>query len=439
MKDKYLFILKDSLESYSDLFNRIKTNSFLNIEIIPFSSLVSDRYSDIFMNRSINDIAVAGKWDYINEINEKLNQYFSSIYKSTFQNIIYLYESTSQLNEKSMEITKNNCFLINDNINNISELAINFNLYMIKLFKEITTHSQLSGYIVDSFHDIADSEILRRQKKQIEKLNKELDKTNAEMMKELKMAQRVQQSIIPNYDDLPKLKELKFGYEYTPMENVGGDLLDIIRIGKNNYGFLIADVSGHGVPAALITTMAKVFFNSHTEWGITPGEVCKRVHDDINKFIGDLYYYLTAFYGIINLETSEFKYTNAGHQPAIIYRHNTSTIEELHSTGTLIGIFNEPQYETKTVKLEKGDRILIYTDGIIEAKNNEDKFYESERLYEYVANKSHLPPKEFVDGLIKDVEDFCGDNPPDDDRAILYIEFISDVTPYQDRPRAYRS
>lgn len=278
-------------------------------------------------------------------------------------------------------------------------------------------------------------DMVKQRTEELNLANEELRTINKAMMEELRMAQRVQQSIIPKTTNLPHSERLNYASNYSSMEKIGGDLFDIIRVGRNGIGLLMADVSGHGVPAALITTMAKVTFNSNSIWGLDTGEICKRINDELFEFIGDLEYYLTAYYGIIDLESGIFKYTNAGHHPAVIYRPIKSEIIELDTDGFFIGAFEGVEYETKYLRLEEGDRILMFTDGITEARNKNKKFYGEERLLDFVKNNSKLPPKDFVDTLMKEVDDFCEGELPTDDRAVLYVEFkkkVSDNTPLEE-------
>lgn len=272
-------------------------------------------------------------------------------------------------------------------------------------------------------------DMVEKRTEELNETNKALFKRNEQMRKELEMAERVQKNIIPTEMDFPKREELTFGSNYSSMESIGGDLYDVIRVGSNAYGFLIVDVSGHGVPAALITTMAKVSFNTHTGWDIPTANTCKRVNEEIFRFIGDLEYYLTAYYCVLNLENGKLMFTNAGHHPAIVYRKETGKLEYLDTMGYFIGAFEEGTYETGEIEIHNGDRILLFTDGIIEARNNKREFYGYERLKDFIINNSHLGTKEFVDMLIEDVGGFCGDQPQDDDRAILYIEMVTTMSP----------
>lgn len=294
------------------------------------------------------------------------------------------------------------------------------------------------GHLSKSFNLMAEiiqeysenlEEMVDRRTKELDIANKGLKRQNGIMLKELEMAKRVQENIIPTSDQLAEVNScLNFGSSYTAMEGIGGDLYDVMKIGRTTLGFLIADVSGHGVPAALITSMVKVAFTANSRWNIDSKETCYRVNRELYKLIGDLEHYLTAYYCKLEMLTGEFQFTNCGHHPAILCRAKTKSIEKLLTKGFVVGAIRSVIYESKTIRLEEGDKILLFTDGIIEARNKSGEFYEYERLFEYINRSWDLYARDFVDGLIKDVEDFCGERPADDDRAVLYIEFVNKLS-----------
>ncbi len=298
------------------------------------------------------------------------------------------------------------------------------------------------GHLTRSFNYMA--KIIQEYSENLEKMvvtrtkelhiaNEELKDQNEIMLSEMEMAKRVQENIMPTTDELSVVNEgLDFGSSYTAMEGVGGDLYDVMRIGRATFGFLIADVSGHGVPAALITSMVKVSFNTHSNWNVNTKDTCHRVNQELFKLIGDLEHYLTAYYCKLDMLSGEFQFTNCGHHPAILCRADSRTIEKLDSGGFFIGAVQNVVYESGIVKLNEGDRILLFTDGIIEARDQKDEFYEYERLLKYINNNWDKSARKFVDGLIKDVEKFCGNRPADDDRAILYIEFVTKLDTLSD-------
>lgn len=262
----------------------------------------------------------------------------------------------------------------------------------------------------------------------VEEKTAELKIKNAQILKELEMAKKVQRSILPNYKTLPHTKQLQFGTKYSSMDELGGDIYDVINIDSSTIAIFIADVSGHGVSAALITAMVKVSFGSNTKKGLQTGEICRRVNDEMCELLIDTGYYLTTYYCILDLKKGVLQYTNAGHLPTILFHSEDGVIEELNTKGGIIGSFENSKYETKEIKLNKNDKLLLYTDGITEAVNNKMEPYEKDRLYKYIKENSQASPDTFVDGLIFDVNKHCENRPPDDDIALLYIHFASYIS-----------
>ncbi len=270
-------------------------------------------------------------------------------------------------------------------------------------------------------------EMVEKRTEQLKKAHDELKERNDQMLSDLQMARSVQLNIIPKDKDFPKRKELQFGYKYSSMESVGGDLYDVIHLDKNRYGFLIADVSGHGVPAALITSMAKVSFSSNSNIRMSTADVCSKVNNELCSLIGNLTYFISAYYCTIDLESGELEYTNGGHHPALLLPTNEKKIRKLDTDGFVLGSFEDIDFENKKILLNEGDRILLFTDGIIEARNEDTNIYGYKRLMKFIHNNYYLSPEEFVNMLGNDIDKHCGKRPQDDDRAILCIEFKSKI------------
>ncbi|THB68793.1 MAG: HAMP domain-containing protein, partial [Spirochaetaceae bacterium] len=292
--------------------------------------------------------------------------------------------------------------------------------------------NQMGEQLEESFLKIREysenlEDMVAQRTEELNAANNELKEKNKTIEQEMFIAQRVQRNILPDQATTLLGDELRFAASYSSMEAIGGDLYDISRIGQTTFGFFIADVSGHGIPAALITMLAKVSFTTYSHWDIPTGETCTSVNDAIFRMIGDLDHYLTAYFGKLDLQTGIFEYTNCGHHPAMVIREKDGSIEELDTSGFLIGAFADGMYETKSIQLEEGDRILLFTDGIVEARNEDGDFFGNDRLYDYIKQNLDCVPGDFVDGLIGNVDAYCGSRPADDDRAVLYIQFLSTV------------
>ncbi len=250
-----------------------------------------------------------------------------------------------------------------------------------------------------------------------------LEAKQNEMFLELEMARRIQQHLIPESKSVNIPDGVGFAARYVALESVGGDLYDLIRVGRNAVGFLIMDVSGHGVPAAMVTMMAKVNFQLYSRWGNSPAKVISQVNNDLIDFIGDLGFFLTAFYGILNLETQVLEFANAGHPPAIIIRKRTGDVELLEATGTVIGCFPNPQWKTVSLNIEPGDKVILYTDGITESRNSEGEMYGLDSLIESCTRFADKPLDDFIVGVSSDLIRFCWEIPLNDDRCILCFNY----------------
>lgn len=213
---------------------------------------------------------------------------------------------------------------------------------------------------------------------ELQRVNKELKQSNALLISneklinyELKLARKIQQHFIST--PLPKTKVYDFYVLYKPMEEVGGDFYDFIEVDDDHIGVLIADVSGHGIPAALITSMMKISCMFEMKHASNPALFLNKLNNVLVKNISNNF--VTAFYGVLSLSDHSFTYANAGHNNPLIYRKNENTIIEIKSSGGFLGVFEKDEvYQSNTIILEKGDKLLLYTDGLTESVYNDNKY-----------------------------------------------------------------
>lgn len=270
---------------------------------------------------------------------------------------------------------------------------------------------------------------LNKANEDMKELNTKLEAINKEMKRERKVASQIQQAIVPK--EMPKEPRMRLGYFWVPMTEVSGDYFDVISIGGGKYGILIADVSGHGVPSALITTMAKISFINHSKPGVTTADICGQVNKEIYAALGDIGFYLTAFFGILDVNTREFMFTNAGHEPGYWIQEGITgpdEIIELDSPGFFIGSFDGAEYGYNSVTLNPGDKVLFFTDGIVEARNPEGEFYEDHRLRDLLITYQSLGASEIARKLIDSVEEFSAGRPANDDRTSVVLELTKPRT-----------
>lgn len=275
---------------------------------------------------------------------------------------------------------------------------------------------------IDDFRRDIEGKVAKRTE-ELEDALSSLRSRDEQIQKQLDMASVIQRSILPGTID--DWNELKFAVRYLAMEKIGGDFYDVHLLKEDKIGVMIADVSGHGIPAALVTTMAKMSFGNAGSKYDSP----KKIFQEMNQSILDhvkTQDYMTCFMLAVD-DDYNVVYSNASHQKAILLRHNGS-IELLDTNGLFIGAIEEAResYDEKKTKLEYGDRIILYTDGIPEAINEERVEYSNRRLEEAILRNRHLSAEDFAEAIIGDVRHYMGSAQLVDDITLLVVELARD-------------
>jgi len=192
----------------------------------------------------------------------------------------------------------------------------------------------------------------------------------AAIRNELEIARRIQKSILP--EQMPQVPGLRVAAQYLPMSQVAGDFYDFLLIGERRIGLLIADVSGHGVPAALVASMVKVAVAAQAEHADNPAKVLTGLNSVLSgKLQGQ---FVTAAYLFLDLDKGTAHYSAAGHPPMLHYRASEKTVDDVVENGLILGIMPFASYESRPVSFNRGDRFLLYTDGVVEATRGEEEF-----------------------------------------------------------------
>lgn len=236
---------------------------------------------------------------------------------------------------------------------------------------------------------------------------------------ELKLAKKIQDSSLPLHP--PTGGRAKVVSRYNPMTAIGGDYYDFHTPDENSLGVVVADVSGHGIPAAIVAAMFKMAFNLQKHVSRRPNEVLKR----INKLLLDSIHkqFVTACYLFFDLENKRVLYASAGHPPVAFYRRKTNKVELVRPRGRVLGCFAEIPDEILDLPFAIGDRIILYTDGISEARNSSGEMFGDERLSHYIVENSETRSADlFADGLLDQVKEFCGKSVPDDDITLVVVD-----------------
>ncbi len=254
----------------------------------------------------------------------------------------------------------------------------------------------------------------------LKKANSELYQKNQLIKRELEAAKKIQEFIIPNnfdFIDYPKISGI-----YQPIEDIGGDFFDCYKLDENRTAYLIADVTGHGIPAALTMTMSKMLFSIYAEKFPSTAHLMKEINKQLRGTLLDMQY-ITAFYLIYDNTSKTLSYSNAGHTRPLYYRAAKNQIIALDSFGWFIGISDDTEYEEKKITVSDGDRLFLYTDGITEAKNRENEDYGEIRLARFIKDNHNRNGKEFCETLLANVNKYIDGIEINDDIAFLNIEF----------------
>ncbi|MFO7616124.1 MAG: fused response regulator/phosphatase [Bacteroidales bacterium] len=242
------------------------------------------------------------------------------------------------------------------------------------------------------------------------------------IQQDLQTAREIQMAILPKiFPPFPDRKEFDIFASMIAAKEVGGDFFDFFMIDNDRLGFVIGDVSGKGVPAAIFMAVSRTLIRATGLKGITTRECMGYVNKLLcNESVSCMF--VTVFYGILNTLTGEIEYVNAGHNPP--YRLTDGRVEKVEMTnGTILGCLEDFNFQSKKVTLNPGDLLFLYTDGVTEAFNASDEQFGDERLEQYLAASHQKTTKEAVNGCIGEVTGFAGGVPQSDDITLLAIRY----------------
>ena len=245
---------------------------------------------------------------------------------------------------------------------------------------------------------------------------------------ELKVARDIQMGMIPRkFPAFPDRKEFDiYGY-IEPAKKVGGDLYDFFFIDDEHFCFAIGDVAGKGTPAALFMAITTTILRAETQIaGLSVSKVIELMNNYLCKN-NESSLFVTLFLGILNTSTGEVEYVNAGHNYPFIIKNN-GTVSELENTHCIpLGIIINSSITQNSFKLDHGDTIFLYTDGISEAFSIENEQYSIKRIAEMLRNNSNLAPYDIVNRIVDDVSEFSHDTEQSDDISVLAIQYFADA------------
>ena len=239
------------------------------------------------------------------------------------------------------------------------------------------------------------------------------------LQREMELASEIQESFLP--ECCPETAGWEFAIEWRAARGVGGDYYDFIRLGPGRLGLVIADVSDKGVAAALYMAISRTVIRTVALEGNEPDETLRRVNRTLLQDARSGMF-VTVFYGILELETGLLTYARAGHNPPILIRNADCAVFSLAAPGVVLGILDEPRIARGDVRLEPGDLLVMYTDGVTEATNGLDEEFGEERLAELLTRGSEHSAESLVRLVDGAVRSFTGERPQFDDLTLLVLK-----------------
>ncbi|MBR6493515.1 MAG: SpoIIE family protein phosphatase [Paludibacteraceae bacterium] len=251
---------------------------------------------------------------------------------------------------------------------------------------------------------------------------------NQSIENELNIARKIQMAMLPNrfppFSDYPNINA--YG-EVIPAKEVGGDLFDFY-IRENKLFFCVGDVSGKGVPASIVMAMTRSFFRSFSSYLNSPAQIVTQMNDSLSGEGNDQSMFVTLFLGVLDLSTGELKYCNAGHNAPIKVRGERLEVRggSLSCVPNLpIGVLSGFEYKEQETKMEVGDTLFLYTDGLTEAENSAHEQFGEQRMAERLSVIGERTPQEIIEAMQQAVASFVGEAEQSDDLTMFAIRLLN--------------
>ncbi len=252
----------------------------------------------------------------------------------------------------------------------------------------------------------------------------ELKLKNERIEQELRIAEQIQLTLLPK--SKPALADYEFGSIYYSAKEIGGDYYDWVEIDDKHLGIVCADVSGKGVPAALVMAMTRSIMRASAQGDLSPYELLTRINrvlkTDIKKGM-----FVSMWYGILNIDTGHIRYANAGHNPLLVYRSDKKNLDTYETLGSPLGILGEKVFNKKLIEcdifLNIDDVLIQYTDGVTEAFNDKKEMYDDKRFADCIcSNAENCNADEIITAINNDVIKFVNGFEQSDDILIVAVK-----------------
>jgi len=310
---------------------------------------------------------------------------------------------------KNIPVIVNSALMDMDNIVRAMELGVYE--YFTKPLQSDVLKYQLPLKIRNAvnFYQLYQSLLLQKQEMERQKLRLE---------EELKIASELQKSLLPKQ----KISEKNFEIFSIcrPIDDLGGDFFDY-TIGENDLQLIIADVSGHGTSAALLTSALKSFYQNHIKQKLPPHILLKILNENLYNILNHTDYYITALSLLIHFQDKTISGSNAGHLLPILYKSKTGKLDSLESPSFFLGIMPNQNYDLFTMNYDPGDIMFIFTDGLVELKNQNNEEYSIERLKKMILSYNNDNLEIFIEKIEEDLKKFSQGRDFNDDYSIIAL------------------
>jgi len=262
---------------------------------------------------------------------------------------------------------------------------------------------------------------LRRQVEEGRRMRamKQRQQASQQLLRELEEAGEIQRRLFP--ESMPRLPGLEIQAYWRPAHDIGGDYFDAIRLGDHGCVLCIADVMGKGLPAALLMSNTQAAVRATAPGATGPGDACRRINRIMaeNTASGQ---FVTMFYAMLDGAARTLWYTNAGHAPPILI-HCDGTVTRLNDGGPVLGVFPDAQYAERRMRLEPGDRLALFTDGVTEVRNSKDEEFGEDRWIDLLRQHRALDAGSLRQAALDAVESFA-DRGFQDDAALMIVSVV---------------
>ncbi|MCC5815291.1 MAG: SpoIIE family protein phosphatase [Leptospira sp.] len=270
----------------------------------------------------------------------------------------------------------------------------------------------------------AQEEVIQMQKVAIEniKTTQKQQEQLVAMNQELKIAGEIHQSILPQF--IPDIKNVRIHVSYIPMAEIGGDIYEFIHDKESNsLGIFVADVTGHGIPAALLSSIMKATFTFHKKLYNKPDRLLKEINSTIISMENNQM--VSAGYLYLDLKSRIAYYANSGHPPLLVWRKKSNTIESFYPEGKIIGWVEDTNNKLETIPFQKGDKFYLYTDGITDVRKNVSDIWGDENFKRFVLDHASLQEEDMIQELLQTLKNYSGrENGFEDDLTFIVIEIL---------------